>query len=378
MEKTKLNGLLVIVMIGLWSCSDKTPEVATTVENDIVDILITSSQFTSSNMAWDTMSMHDFHRSIVANGMVDVPPENKASVSAYFGGYVKEIKLLPGQPVSKGQVLLTLENPEYIQSQREFLEARGRLKYVKSDYERQKELASEKVTSQKSFLKAEADYQVTLATYESLKKQLAMMNIPPDQVNEHNIRSTIAITSPLSGFVTSVNAIKGMFLNPSDIAVTITNTDHLHLELNVFEKDLLSVREGQPIRFRIQNSDQEFGATVYLIGKSIDPEKRTVAIHGHLNDEKQASLFAPGMYIEGEVQTAVHRAPALPAEAVVNIDDKYYVLIKQKRQGDTITLVKKEVKTGINHQGYTEILTAADFNKGTEFLTKGAFNLVLE
>ncbi|ELR71132.1 Putative Co/Zn/Cd efflux system membrane fusion protein [Fulvivirga imtechensis AK7] len=377
MKNIKLNRLLAIGVISLWSCNDKAPGV-TPEEGDTNIISVTTSQFTSSNMALDTLTVHNFHRSVIANGMIDVPPENKASVSAYFSGYIKEIKLLPGQLVKKGQVLFTLENPEYVQIQREYLESKGQLKYLKADYERQKALASDKVTSQKSFLKAEADYEVILATHQSLRKKLVMMNISPDRVSGNNILSSITVTSPISGFVTSVNAIKGMFLTPSDIAVTITNTDHLHLELNIFEKDLLAIREGQAIKFRIQNTDEEFDATVYLIGKSVDPEKRTVAIHGHLRDESRIHAFAPGMYIEGEIQTSVHSAPSLPAEAVVNVENNYYVLVKRGVQDEALMLEKREVMVGTSDNAYTEILNASDFRKGTEFLTKGAFNLVLE
>lgn len=362
----------------LLSCATKeseTPDAAGTTDTNI--LTITNEQFTSSSMALDTLSMHDFTRHVIANGMIDVPPESKASVSAYFGGYVKEIKLLPGQLVNKGQVLFTLENPEYVNTQREYLQAKSQLSYLKADYERQKELAQDKVTSQKNFLKAEADYKVTLAAYESLRKKLSLMNINPNQLTESNIRSTMAVASPISGFVTAVRANKGMFLNPEDIAVNITNTDHLHLELSVFEKDFMSIKVGQPVKFRIQNADKEYTAHIQLIGKSIDADNRTIAIHAHLNDEEHLTL-APGMYVEAEILTNAHPAPALPSEAVVNIEDKYYVLVKRSSENGTITLEKKEIKTGQSDQGYVEVIKGSEFKKGSEFLVKGAFNLIVE
>ncbi|MBL6448737.1 efflux RND transporter periplasmic adaptor subunit [Fulvivirga sp. 29W222] len=379
MKLIKINGLLA-VLITLISCTANEPETGETTNTPEATnhtVTLTQNQFTSSGMELDTISVHNFPRSVIANGIIDVPPENKASVSAYFGGYVKAIKLLPGQPIKQGQVLFTLENPDYINMQREYLQAKSQLNYLKVDYERQKELANDKITSQKNFLKAETDYKVTLATYESLRKNLRLMNINSDLLKENNIRSTIAVTAPISGFITSVNAVKGMFLNPADIAVTITNTDHLHLELSVFEKDVSSVSEGQPVKFRIQNADKEYNAIVHLIGKSIDTENRTIAIHAHL-DQGEYQTLAPGMYAEAEILTAAHPASALPEEAVVNIEDSFFVLVKKEDGNENIYLDKKEVKIGQSHQGYIEILNSNDFKKGSQFLVKGAFNLIIE
>src|SRR5690606_33026367 len=115
------------------------------------------NQFQSSNMVLGKMEMGSFHEVVKANGMFDVPPENRAAVSCYFGGTVKDIRLLPGQKVKKGQVLFILENPDYVQMQQDFLEAKGQLAYLKSDYERQKNLAQDNVTSQKNYLKAESE-----------------------------------------------------------------------------------------------------------------------------------------------------------------------------------------------------------------------------
>src|SRR5690606_39046850 len=135
------------------------------------------------------ISMQKFNTVVKANGMFAVPPQNQADVSAYFAGYVKDINLLPGNAVKPGQVLFTIENPEYVQVQQDFLEAQGRLSYLKSDYERQKELMTDNVTSKKVFLKAESDYTVTLAQFQSLKKRLSLMNINPNTLTGETIRS---------------------------------------------------------------------------------------------------------------------------------------------------------------------------------------------
>ena len=288
---------------------------------------------------------------------------------------MKDIKSLPGEAVKKGEVLFTIENPEYVQVQQNFLEAKGRLSYLKSDYERQKELMADNVTSQKNFLKSESEYNVTLAQYQSLKKRLSLMNIDPNTLTGENMRSTIGVPSPLSGFATTINASKGMYLNPSDIAVTVTNTDDLHIELKIFEKDLPLVKTGQQINVRLQNDTGKiYKGIVHLVNKTINPKDRTIDIHGDLVNEADVLLFAPGMYIEAEILTSSEEFPALPSEAVANIDNDFFVLVKE----DSTRFKRTLVRIGSKNNGFTQILNASDFPPNTEFLTKGAFNLITE
>jgi cobalt-zinc-cadmium efflux system membrane fusion protein len=385
-HKTRISmiiyGIFAFVMLTLISCNsskDSNEPIQLEEKSNSREVSITTSQFSSSQMELGKFSQQVFHQSVKTNGMFDVPPENKASVSAYFGGYVKELNLLPGQKVKKGQLLFTLENPEYVQLQEDFLVAKAQLGYLKSDFERQKELVKDHVTSQKNFLKAESEFRVTSATYESLKKKLSLMNLNPNNITENSIRSTISVTAPISGFITSVDAEKGMFLNPADIAATITNTDHLHIELNIFETDFPQVEIGQEIKFRLQKEGSKYyQAKVYLISKSIDPQKRTANVHGHLMNDDEERLFAPGMYVEAEIFTTTDSLPALPNEAIVNLEDRHYVLIKTGEDTDGIKFDRMEIQVGETANGFTEIKKPGDFNKNSEFLVKGAFNLINE
>jgi membrane fusion protein, heavy metal efflux system len=381
MRKINFKSLIVLLLLGscltLFSCGEDKPAVPAEAEQTNEDMLVklTQKQFAMGQMEVGKMTRKSFNSVIKANGMFDVPPENKSTVSAYFGGYVKQIQLLPGQFISKGQTLFILENPEYIQVQQDFLEAKSQLSYLKQDYERQKDLSKDNVSSQKTYSRAEADYKVTYARYESLKKRLDLMNISPNSITETNIRTTIAVSSPISGYITDVNATKGMYLNPSDVAVTIMNTDHLHLELKIFEQDLLHIQVGQVVRFRLQNDPTEYLGSVYLINKAIDPIKRTVNVHCHLANEVLSKQFTPGMFVEAEIQTTEVENWALPEEAVVETEGISYALqLVSKKDGYQFKRVPLEV--GATHASFLEIRNKNKKLLGATFLTKGAFNLI--
>lgn len=377
MMKTRTYFLLLMATALLTSCEteDQKPK-ETGPEAKPETLSVTPKQFQLGKLKLGTFSQQEFHKSIHATGMLDVPPENKVTVSVYFGGYVKDIQLLPGQKVSKGQKLFVLENPDYVQVQQDFLETKSKLSYLKQDFERQKSLSIDNVSSQKTASKAESDYRMAYAQLESLKKKLSLMNMDPSKVSETNLRSTITVFAPISGYVTAVPISKGMFLNPSDVALTITNGSIIHVELTVFEQDLSSIAIGQEVKFRLQNDNREYLAVVHLINKAIDPVKRTINVHCDLKTESQAALFIPGMYVDAEIATTQSKSPALPATAVVNVGNSYEVLVLKSKSGKGYEFERKTVKTGESTDDFIEIGNAADFGPETSFLINGAFNLV--
>ncbi|MEZ4990106.1 MAG: efflux RND transporter periplasmic adaptor subunit [Saprospiraceae bacterium] len=376
---------ILLLGLGLTACQHNNAEetqavmtAAAGMPEDDNTVMVTQAQFEAGDMELGQITTMDFPRIILTNGYIDVPPKSRASVSVYYGGYVKGLDLLPGQWVRQGQLLFVLENPDFVQMEQDYVEAKAQLAYLKSDYERQKTLAEEQIAAQKNFLKAESDYQVQQARIEGLRKKLELLGLNLEKVEAREFTSRINIYSPISGFITAVNTSSGSYLNTSDVAVEITNTDHLHLELEVFEKDVQSLRKGQKITFRVPGSStgMSYAAEVHLIGSIVEGENRVVRVHGHLENEKAAHNLIPGMYIEAEIVTESDPAMALPEEAVVNVEDDYFILVKNDKAVDGYSFDKQLVQPGRRSQGMIEVMNVPK-NTGT-VLTKGAFNLVME
>ena len=384
--KNILNLISFLAISTLVACSGNeknesivnNEEVKIETESNTDYITVTKSQFESSNMELGKISEQLFSDVIKTNGEIGVPPENQASVSVYFGGYVKSLSLIEGQKVKKGQTLFTLENPEYIEIQKSFLEYKNQIAYLKSDFERQKELAKDNVVSQKTFLKAETDYNVALVNFEALKKKLKLMNINPDNLLITNLKSIISVRSPINGYITTVNISKGLFLPPSNIAIKIINTEHIHIELNVYEQDLPKLNIGQKVNFKLQNNSAIYTAKVHLINKVIDTKTRLVNVHCHLINEDERNLFTPGMYLEAEILTKSTPGYALPENTVVNIEDSYYALVLVKEENKEYTFEKVELNIGTTQSGMIEILNTNLIQKSPTFLIKGSFNLINE
>lgn len=372
--KSVYKTLFIILLASACGKSEKQEVSAESAKQpeSTPQVVVTNLQFDNERMQLDTISKHVFDDGVQANGMTDVPPANKASIRTFTGGYVKNTPLLIGNKVKKGQLLLTLENTAYVEIQQQYNEVAQQLKYLKSEYERQQTLFDEKITSQKNFLKSESDYKSSLAMYNALRKKLQMMNINPDSVERGNIQATIGIYAPISGSITKVNVSTGSYVSPSDEIMEIVNTDHIHLELSVFEKDILKIKKGQKITFKIpEASDQTYTGEVHLVGTSVDPTDRTVKVHGHIEGDEDLNLVT-GMYVEATLITHPVENYGLPVDAVAQSGDQNFVLVLKGKNGADYEFERVRVETGKRNADFIEILNGSDL-KSRQILTRGAF-----
>lgn len=367
----------LFVSLGLlYSCGRKTAAETNPEDtgNAKATIALSKAQFMNNGMTLGSLEEREFPTTIAVNGAIDVPPENRAVVNAPLGGFIKRTPLLIGDIVEKGQLLVTLENPEFVSLQQEYMEIGQQLTYLRSEYERQQTLVEENITSRKNFLKAESEYKTAKARHQGLKKQLELLNLSPAEVEHGKISSTASIYAPIDGSITQVNINKGSYVSPASPILEIIDNDHIHLELSVFEKDIMKIRKGQEILFRTpEASDQTFQAEVYLIGTSIG-ENRTIKVHGHLKEEG-ANHFLTGMFVEAAIITESTNAMALPSVALVEQDGRFYALRKLNGTDGAYDFEAVQVAPGNVFDTYTEIKNADAFLPSDRFLTNGAFDV---
>lgn len=365
---------IIPAVFVLFSC--KKAESVAVETNDNRLIVVTKEQFQSGAMKIDNPAERDFDIAVKASGKIDVPPQNRAKVTTFIGGYIKSTTLLVGDKVTQGQALVTLENTEYIDIQKDYLEVAEQINYLKSEYERQKTLYDEKISSQKNYLKAESDYRKTKAMYNSLREKLLLLNISPVNVERGKLTSSITIKAPISGDIVVMNVTKGMYVAPSDVILEIVQTDHLHLELAVFEKDILAVKEGQKIKFTVPEASKEiFEGDVHLVGKSLEGKDRTINVHGHLSDDVKQKLLT-GMFVEASIITSSKKGLAIPTEALITEDNKNFVLLLQSDKSNSYSFKKVGVKTGERSEDFVEILPESNINTNSKLLAKGVFDVV--
>jgi cobalt-zinc-cadmium efflux system membrane fusion protein len=169
----------------------------------------------------------------------------------------------------------------------------------------------------------------------------------------------------------------GSYVSPATEILEIIDSDHIHLELSVFEKDIMKIKKGQRINFKIpESSSATYGAEVHLVGTSIDAH-RTIRVHGHLNDDSDHN-FLTGMFVNAGIITNSAFAKAVPNASIVFVNQISYVLVLDKIEGETYYFKQVEVVVKESYEGFSIVQSGSVFKPQTQFLTKGGFHLLGE
>ena len=374
-----LHAILSTLFILILSCNSGKQSIIEEVEvipEDIVELR--DDQIKLANIETGAIEMKSLNGKIKVNGIVTVAPKDYATVCAPLGGYIKSINFMPGNVISKGQILAVVENQEFVDIQQDYLEAKNKMEFAKTEFDRHSELFKEDVYSKQNVQQVTVDFKNLKAQVNALEQKLVLIGIDPAKLNEDNISRSIVMVSPIKGYLAKVNVTLGKFVSPNDILFEVINNDKLYLELSLFEKDAEKVESNQNIMFFINNETELHKAVITQTGKSIDTDK-IFKVFASISGTCKNVL--PGMYVNALIETSATNVTALPSEAFVNFDDKDYIFVFDKNKeedGKPFTEYKIiEVQKGRSYDGYTEIILPVNFNIETaKIVIKGAYNLL--
>lgn len=362
----------IIPALLLFSCSGKdaaeNTEAAAATKADH-SVSLTPEQVRNAGILVSEAEERPVNTTIRVNGVIDVLPGSHVSVSAPLGGYLKKISLVPGTRISRGSVLAVLEDQRYIQLQQDYLTAKSRLYFLEADFKRQKGLNESKATSDKSMQQVQSDYTNQRILLRSLAEQLRLIGIVPEQLNENNISRSVSLHSPISGYVSKVNANAGKYVNPEDVIFELIDPRDIAVNLTVFENDAPRLEPGQQVLFSAANHPgNSYKAAITFISPDI-AENRTLQIYAR--PEKTSRELLPGTYISAEISLNKVSALTLPEEAIVKWENRNYIFVEENQGHFTMM----PVETGGSHNGYTEIRTALSSRK---IVVKQAYTLLMK
>ncbi|OLY95654.1 membrane fusion protein, cobalt-zinc-cadmium efflux system [Cnuella takakiae] len=389
--------VLVVASLFLAACNaDKAAEPVAaetaTEEHDPNVVEFTDEQYKSVGIQLGSVVSTNLSNYIKASGTIDVPPKDLISIASPYGGTIRSTNVIEGKFVRKGEVIATIENPEFVQMQQDYLESSSQLSFLQQDLARQEELVRENIAARKSLQRASSEYTSMVARVEGLKARLRIANINPGNVRSGKFTSRINITAPSNGYITKVYSNVGKYIGANELLADMANTSNILIRVKVFEKDLPQVRMGQKIRFRATGDSVERDAEVFLIGKDIDVD-RTVEVHGRIHNPSQTLL--PGMFINAILEVGASSAPALPQAAVVQSGGKSYIFVLDENEageakGDStakggvaskeeekhIAFRRVEVGIGVTENGYTAVILPENWDTKSKVVIKGAYDLL--
>ena len=360
-------------------------------ESSIVGL--TQDQVSAIGLEFGAIEQKNITATIKVNGTLEVPAQNKASVTSLYSGVVRSIDVHPGSAVRKGQVVARVAITELAGIQQQLISVNAQLKLAELEQKRQQELVAGNAAPLKNLQRAQSELSSLRAQQSALGKQLSALGISPASVSTGNISSTLNITAPISGTISDIHAQIGSQVDAATPVAEIVNNSRLHLDLFVYEKDLPRVSEGQLIHFTLTNNPgREYDARIYSIGTAFANATKAIPVHAEVQGDKTGLI--EGMSVTAIISIGATTSPAVPTDAIVTSGGKDYIFIRTDKQLDahdeedekdashgkeaeqhrpTINFERIEVQKGTSDLGYTQIVPVDEIPADAQIVVKGAF-----
>jgi len=354
--------------------------------------LLTDEQMKAVGIEIGTVEQKQLSSTMKINGVLRVPNSNKANATSMFGGIIKSLHVEIGDHVKKGQVIASISNPQFIQLQEEYLSINSQLEFAEQELSRQRELNEGNAGARKNLQNATTEVNTLRTRQASLNQQIKMMGINPASLSNANLKSTLTVTSPISGSISDVFAKIGSYVDVSSPIAEIIENSALHLDLQMYEKDISSIKIGQKIDFVLTNNpNKTYSAEVYNMGASFIGDSKTIAVHSKIIGDKTGLI--DGMNITGMISLDNVLSPAVPDDAIVNADGKYYIFLVKEQEEEShdhkegenhdhshdhgseqgTRFERMQITKGASQLGYTAITPVREIPIGTHIVVKGAF-----
>jgi len=367
------NLIYLFFIISILSCSAKKSDTITEEQSEVNTnenyIVLTQEQIELAQIKTSKIEKKTISETIKCTGKIEVPPQHIASVSSIIEGFIKTINYYPGNSVKKGDVLATLQHPDFISLQKDYFEARSKAEYYQEEFKRQGELTVENAASIKNMQKAKSDYLASEAKYKSLKSQLDLLGVNVAEIEHGDFLTEFNLLSPIHGKVSHLNANRGKYVNPEEVIFEIINESELFLNLNIFEKDIRNVKTGQNIKFHLLNDKEEYNSKVSRIGIKVENKDRTTLVQSTLSNTNKE--LKPGMHVIASVLINEKETMTIPSDAVVESNNKYYLFAMEKNQFRLI-----EIEKGIEQNEFTEIKNIDKSLLQANIVTQGSYYLI--
>jgi len=267
---------------------------------------------------------------------VSLPPEARVAVTASFPGAIRQVFVIPGQAVTRGQPLATMVSRDALQVGSNLTRANAQLEYSRTNTARLQQLAREGVIAGARVLEAQAAVRQVEADASENARILSLSGAGGGGL--------ITLRAPISGRVSTVAVQTGGPVDSSVAPFVIDASNAYQLDIQVPERLAGLVKPGMTVTLPGNTRGR-----VLSIGSAIDPETRSVLVKASIG-------AAPGLIAGKSVMASIladagNNAIAVPASAVTRFDGADVVFIRTAKGFE-----KRVVAVGGSAEGITVIV----------------------
>jgi len=313
---------------------------------------LTAEQERALGVTYTTVTRMSASSEIRTVGRIEAPEQNIADITPKIDGFVERLLVATtGEPVRRGQPLLSIYSPSLVAAQEELLTARRLVARIDP-------AAGEAYRNAESMLDA-------------ARRRLGYWDITPDQVERleqtGEVTKTLTLVAPVNGIVLEKDVFEGQRVMPGMRLYRIADLSSVWVEGEVFERDLQFIETGAQAHIEVQAYPGEHVmGTVSFVYPMVDVSSRTNRVR--VTVPNPGLRLKPGMFATVFFDvSAIRDAVAVPRQAVVVTGERNLVFVRDE-QG---MLSPREVVLGARAGEFVQILGGLE--EGESIVTSANF-----
>jgi Cu(I)/Ag(I) efflux system membrane fusion protein/cobalt-zinc-cadmium efflux system membrane fusion protein len=319
-------------------------------------IRVSPAAIQSMGVTTTKVEVRPLSRVTLAVGTVNFDERNLNVLTTKVDGWVDRLYVnATGDPVRKGQTLLSIYSPDLVSSQEEYLLALRNLKAM------QKSPVTEMAAGARRLAEAS-------------RRRLEYFDIGAAQINAlertGQVRKHLRLYSPANGYVTKRMVTQGMYVKAGMPLIEVADLSTIWVDADIYQYELPWIKVGQPVSMSLQYLPGEtFQGKIDYIYPYLNQTTRTATVR--LRFPNPGLRLKPAMFSQVKIESPVtHNAVVVPSDAIINTGLKQYVFLALGEG----RFVPREVALGVlGNDDLQQVL--AGLKGGEEVVTSAQFML---
>jgi len=349
------------------------------------------ARYTPTPTEWAALTIQPvvekpFRAEHVTEGKIAIDEERSTPVFSPYAGRVTKLFVRPGDAVTKGQPLFTIEAADTVQAQNDYIaamtamnKARSALTLAEIQDKRARDLFEGKAVPLKDFqqaaanlIQAQNDMRSSQTALEASRNKLKIFGFNEEDIDNFRqkgaINPEITIFAPIAGTVVQRKIGPGQYVSAgaSDPVYVIGDLSTVWLTAFVRETDSAAVAIGQEIAFTVLAlPGRPLFARINYVATAIDPATRRLLVRATIDNND--GLLKPEMFANVTIYSpSDHAAVGVPKTALIYEADQVRVWVAH----DDKTIELRQIKPGLTNGDLVEVL--GNLKPGEKIVTKGS------
>lgn len=327
-------------------------------------VIFTSEQKSKINFEVTKAVIEPVYQIIRTSAQILPTQDNEIRITAATNGVVElsDMSLVEGSDIKKGQMIFSIDNNNMAEGSLEVRKQEIMAEYerAKADYERKKELADERIVSQK-------DLQEALASYIKAEKKYRNMS--------ENFPDGKQVTkSPLTGYVKNIAIKNGDYVEAGQLIMTVADNSKVYIKADLQPKYYSVLKDIVSANIKNINDDkvyslEDLSGRLLSYGKSTGTGNPLIPVTFEIENN---GTFIPGAFVDLYIKTVGDEEGVMvPNSAIVEEMGSHFVFVQTGHD----LYEKRPVVRGVTDAEKTQIIRGVD--NGETIVTKGAIFIKL-